>query len=88
MKGESLKNIDRSRYLRDGPAPGPPGPSPKPKCKLVGTDGNVFALAGQVKKALKRAGMSERATEFAERLKDSGSYDGALQLMMEYVDVE
>lgn len=28
----------------------------KPKCKLIGGDGNVFAVIGAVSKALKRAG--------------------------------
>jgi len=60
----------------------------KPVCKLVDTDGNVFALAGQVGKTLKRAGLADKATEFYEKLKNCGSYDEALRLMMEYVEVE
>ena len=59
----------------------------KPKCKLTGTDGNVFALAGRVGKALKRAGQADKAREFYEKLPNCGSYDEALRLMMEYVDV-
>ena len=59
----------------------------KPKCKLTGTDGNVFALAGLVSKTLKRAGMYEQAKEFQAKLFQTGSYDEALQLMMKYVDV-
>ena len=31
-----------------------------PECKLVGTDGNVFAIIGKVKKTLDRAGLPER----------------------------
>ena len=59
----------------------------KPKCKLAGTDGNVFALAGQVSRALKRAGQPEQAKDFQGKLFKCGSYDEALQLMMEYVEV-
>lgn len=60
----------------------------KPKCTLIGTDGNVFALAGRVQSALKKAGMHKEAEEFGEKLWDCEDYDAALQLMMEYVDVE
>ena len=58
----------------------------KPKCKLVGTDGNVFSLAGRVRQALKHAGQEEQAEEFETRLYKCGSYDAALQLMLEYVE--
>ena len=60
----------------------------KPKCKLTGTDGNVFALAGLVGQTLKRAGLHDKAQEFYGKLPKCKSYDEALQLMMEYVDVE
>ena len=59
----------------------------KPTCKLSDTDGNVFALAGKVSQALKRAGQPELAKEFQEKLFKTGSYDEALQLMMKYVEV-
>ena len=59
----------------------------KPKCKLVGTDGNVFALAGRVTGVLKKARQYEEAKEFMDKLPKCKSYDEALQLMMEYVDV-
>jgi hypothetical protein len=59
----------------------------RPECDLIGTDGNVFALAGRVTKALKRAGMGDKATEFTQRLFACGSYDEALVLMGEYVEI-
>jgi len=59
----------------------------KPKCKLVGTDGNVFALAGVVSRCLKKAGQPEKATEFTSKLFQCGSYDEALCLMGDYVDI-
>lgn len=59
----------------------------KPKCKLIGTDGNVFALSARVQSALKKAGLHDQAEEFGEKLWDCGSYEDALRLMTEYVDV-
>lgn len=59
----------------------------KPKCVLVGTDGNVFALAGRVRRALKEAGQHDKADEFSEKLRECKSYDEALNLMCGYVDV-
>jgi hypothetical protein len=44
----------------------------KPNCKLVGTDGNVFAIIGTVSRTLKRAGQP---------------YDDVLALCWEYVEV-
>jgi hypothetical protein len=64
-----------------------PATGTKPVCKLLGTDGNVFALGGRVSRTLKDAGLREQATEFTTRMFDCGSYDEALQLMMQYVDV-
>ena len=58
----------------------------KPHCKLTGTDGNVFALAGRVSAALKRAGMPEKAKEFTDKVFACESYDAELRLMCEYVD--
>ena len=60
----------------------------KPRCKLSGTDGNVFALAGLVGRALRRAGLPEQVKEFSGRLFKCRSYEDALALMAEYVDVE
>ena len=59
----------------------------KPACRLVGTDGNVFAIIGTVRRALRRAGMDGRATEFVQKAFAAGSYDEVLGLCHEYVDV-
>ena len=69
-----------------GPDPGGPGPE-KPACKLVGTDGNVFAIIGTVRRALRRAGQDTRATEFVQKAFGAKSYDEVLGLCHEYVDV-
>jgi hypothetical protein len=57
----------------------------RPKCKLVGTDGNVFAIIGNVSRALKRAGMPDKANEWAGRAMGSGSYEEVLVMLHEYV---
>ena len=60
----------------------------KPTCKLIGGDGNVFVLAAQVTKVLKKAGLLEQSKEFNSKLWSCESYDEALCLMQEYVEVE
>lgn len=60
----------------------------KPKCKLIGMDGNIFCLLGRVSQTLKENGQTEKAKEVSERVMASGSYNEALQIIMEYVDVE
>lgn len=55
--------------------------------QLTGTDSNVFALVGTVMSALRRAGKSSQAKEVAHRLFDCGSYEEALTLFQEYVEV-
>ena len=69
-----------------GPDPAGPGPR-KPACKLGGTDGNVFAIIGTVRRALRRAGLDGRATEFVQKAFGAKSYDEVLGLCHEYVDV-
>ena len=59
----------------------------KPKVKLVGTDGNVFALLGECCTALKRAHQEDKATELRRKVFLAQSYDEALGLMCEYCDV-
>ncbi|MEK6878975.1 MAG: hypothetical protein AABY22_05175 [Nanoarchaeota archaeon] len=49
----------------------------KPRCRLVGTDGNVFCLAGRVGAALRKAGQPERAREFFSALMTCKSYEEA-----------
>lgn len=58
----------------------------KPKCKLVGIDGNAFAIIGKVTKTLKNAGMADRVPEFQRRA-ISGDYNKLLAVCFEYVDV-
>lgn len=57
----------------------------KPTCKLVGEDGNIFFILGRVIQALNDP---EKANEVSERVMAASTYDKALQIIMEYVEVE
>lgn len=61
----------------------------KPKCKLIGTDGNVFALMGRAEQTLRSAGQRDKAVEMSKRIWDTAQdYNEALRIIMEYVEVE
>jgi len=63
-------------------------PLTKPTVKLIGQDGNAFAIMGRVKKALRHAGAD---TEYINKYLNeatSGDYDHLLVVSMEYVDVD
>jgi AmiR/NasT family two-component response regulator len=60
----------------------------KPKCKLIGEDGNIFNLMGIASRTLKRAGLKKQAEEMVDRITKSKSYEEALGIIMEYVEVE
>jgi hypothetical protein len=59
----------------------------KPRCKLIGTDGNIFALMGRVSKTLREAGLEDKVTEMQNRVTSSQSYDEALCVLNDYVEV-
>ena len=58
----------------------------KPKVKLVGEDGNAFAIMGRVSKALKRAGYPPEEVKRYRDEATSGDYDHLLMVTMEWVD--
>jgi hypothetical protein len=60
-------------------------PNPKPKCKLIGKDGNAFAVIGRVIKALQRAGYKHLINQYKERAM-AGDYNNLLVVSLEYVD--
>lgn len=60
----------------------------KPVAKVVGQDGNVFVTLGICSKALQRSGQSTEAKEMRDRVFAAKSYDDALCIMMEYVEME
>ena len=57
----------------------------KPKVKLVGEDGNAFAILGRVTKALRQAGQGDKVKEMTDKAM-SGDYNHLLSTVMEYVD--
>ena len=59
----------------------------KPVVKLVGEDGNAFAIMGKVRRALKQAGQNEKAEQYTKEA-TSGDYDHLLRVTMDYVDVQ
>jgi hypothetical protein len=60
----------------------------KPIVKLINEDGNIFSIMGRVTKALKQNGMEDKAKEYSDKIWDCASYDEALRITMEYVEVE
>lgn len=59
----------------------------KPDCPLIGADGNIFNLMGIAAKTLRRNGMADEAKEMTNRIYASGSYDQALGIIGEYVNI-
>ena len=59
----------------------------KPSCPLIGQDGNIFNLMGIASRTLRRNGMAEEAKEMTDRIYQSGSYDEALCIIGEYVNI-
>lgn len=60
----------------------------KPTCKLIGEDGNIFNLMGKASKTLKRNGSNQQAKEMTDKIMNCGSYDEALKIISEYVEIE
>lgn len=59
----------------------------KPKCALIGQDGNIFNLIGIASRTLKSNGMQEEAKEMSNRVFSSQSYNEALCIIGEYVEI-
>jgi len=60
----------------------------KPRCKLAGENGNIFNLMGIASRTLKQAGLKNEAEEMIDRITKTSSYDEALRVIMDYVEVE
>lgn len=60
----------------------------KPKVKLIGTDGNAFAILGKVIIELRKAGFDEDYVKKYREEATSGDYDHLLQVTMKYVEIE
>jgi hypothetical protein len=57
------------------------------KVKLVGEDGNAFAIMGAVRGALERNGHEDLASQYIEEAA-MGDYNHLLRVSMDYVEVE
>ena len=64
------------------------GPKTDIRVRLVGEDGNIFAILGRVRQALRCGGHPELADEVTAAVTSSHSYEEALARIMEYVEVE
>lgn len=78
-------------YVEDEPQEEEVG---KPAVRLSGTDGNVFALMGEVKRAMynyqKEVDSDYNAKYMFDHMFEEiqqGDYDNALQVMMQYCEV-
>jgi hypothetical protein len=78
-------------YVEDEPQTEKAG---RPTVRLSGTDGNIFALMGECKKAMKRYHKEidnrYNATLMFQEMWDEvqrGDYDNALRVMMAYCEV-
>lgn len=59
----------------------------KPTLKLVGTDGNAFALLGVAQRVARKNGWSKEQINAVLKVAMSGDYDHLLQTLMHYFDV-
>lgn len=59
----------------------------KPDCVLIGKNGNIFNLMAIASKTLKEHDMKDKAKEMCLRVTSSGSYEEALCIIGEYVNI-
>ena len=59
----------------------------KPDCLLIGTDGNIFHLMGKASETLRKNGLQEQAEEMRNRIFQCQSYDSALSIIGDYVNI-
>lgn len=60
---------------------------PNVKVKLVGRDGNAFAILGAVKSAMRKARLPKEAFDEYFKEATSGDYDNLLMVTMKTVEV-
>ena len=64
-----------------------PAQKEKTDCPLIGADGNIFNLMGIASRTLRDNDMAQEAKEMCERIRESGSYYQALNIIGEYVNI-
>jgi hypothetical protein len=63
-------------------------PNEKPCVRLIGEDGNAFAILGKVKGALLKAGADkDYVAEYMQKA-TSGDYDHLIRITTEYVNIQ
>lgn len=70
-----------------GPLPQLNSPVPRPRVKLVGHDGNAFAIIARVSEALRKAGARAETISRYRQESMSADYDNVLATAMKYCDV-
>ena len=60
----------------------------RPKMKLLGEDGNIFAIMGRASRLLKNSGQGDKTKEMRDRVMSCDSYHKALNVISEYVETE
>jgi len=61
---------------------------PNIKVKLVGNDGNAYAIMGKVRQELRNNDVPKEEIEQYMKQSMSGDYDNLLRTAMEWVDVQ
>ena len=64
------------------------GGKKRPKLKLLGHDGNIFAILGSARRLLCQNGQIQEAEEMIKRVENSKSYYQAFHIISEYVETE
>ena len=59
----------------------------KPDCPLIGQNGSIFNLMGIAGRTLREHGMEQQATEMFNRITQCKSYDSALSIIGDYVNI-
>ena len=59
----------------------------KPDCLLIGEDSNIFHLMAIASNTLKEHGMQEQASQMRQRIEQCQSYDSALNIIGDYVNI-
>jgi hypothetical protein len=61
---------------------------PHVRVKLVGEDGNAFAILGRVTRAMRKAGVSKEERDLFMQEATAGDYNQLLGTVMRWVNVE
>lgn len=63
-------------------------PESRPVVKLIGTDGNAFAVVSRCRQAAREAGWADEQWDVVREEMFDGDYDHLLGVVMNYFEVE